>query len=73
MPADVHDIQRDMVVIKRKEIQEVTRKFIAGNVTPGNLQILHLDIAGWQQGMLNACRRFQVPGHSSIILFELLI
>ena len=49
MPADVHDIERQMAIVEREKVQKVAREFVTRNVPPRDRHVLDRSVAGGKE------------------------
>ena len=66
MPADIDDINGDVVVVQCEDIEEVAGKFIAGKVLPRNMYTLIVGGRTRQKGLLHFRCGIQVSRHPCV-------
>ena len=71
--ADVDDEQPEMLVVEREDVEEVSGKFVAGDILPGNRRTGDVDRLCGEERLLHLRGSVEVARHPLVAAFDLLV
>ena len=73
MPADIGDVQRQVVVVQTENIEKVAGQFLAGSKAPGKLGARNVRQRCGEQRLLDGSCRLQIAAHPLVSGLELFV